>query len=186
MRQSFRLGRVGGTDVSVHWTVPALAATMTACLYGFALPSAAAGRTPAAYANAAVQIVVLTLASLLVHELAHVLVARRYGSALRRLTILPVGGWSEPDRVATARAGLVVALAGPAVNLLLSGAAEVAVMAAKTLGLSALTVVALTWISAVNIGLALVNVFPVAPLDGARVVRAIASRRARIVDGTVP
>jgi Zn-dependent protease len=118
MRESLRLGRIGGTDIRVHWTVPTLAVPMAVGLYAVALPSAVAGRSSAAYGNAAVQIVMLALTSLVAHELAHVLVTHRYRVAVRNVTILPVGGWAEPDGVVPTRAELVVAAVGPAVNVL--------------------------------------------------------------------
>jgi Zn-dependent protease len=160
MRQSIRMGRIGGIEIGLHWSVQVAGALMAYALFRVALPAADPGRPALAYARAAVETTVLVLMCLILHELAHVWVARRLGIAVRRITLLPLGGVRElAGGACRTRAQLLVAAAGPAANLLQSGAAEVAVLLAKTLGLPALTVASLTWLSAANILIAVVNLF---------------------------
>jgi Zn-dependent protease len=107
----------------------------------------------------------LVFGSVLAHELGHALTARRFGVGTREILLLPIGGVAllegEAERP---RHDLLIALAGPAVSLVLGGVAW---------GLSLLTSGDLFWLLAeINLALGLFNLVPAFPLDGGRVVRA--------------
>src|SRR6266852_345923 len=72
-------------------------------------------------ASTAIYILAL-FGSVLLHELGHALVARRFGIRTIEIVMFPIGGVSRPDRPPKAREELWIALAGPAVNLLIAGA----------------------------------------------------------------
>jgi Zn-dependent protease len=174
MRQTVPLGRVAGVPVGLHWSVLAIVLLLAHGLAVAMLPAAAPDRTAAAYWTVALATATAFLGSVLVHEFAHVLVARHYGVRVRRVTLWLLGGMAEFETEPPhARAGLWTALAGPAVSLLCAavfgaGAAEVG-----DLGTSPLTAASLTWLALGNGVLAAFNLLPGAPLDGGRAIAAV-------------
>lgn len=79
LRGRVPIGRFGGISVGVHWSALVIFALIVQLLGAAVLPAAVPGRPPAAYWSVAVGGSACFLVSLLAHELAHALVARRYG-----------------------------------------------------------------------------------------------------------
>jgi len=114
------------------------------------------------------------MGSLLAHELAHSLVARRNGLKVEGITLWLLGGVSRlqgeiPDPGAEIR----VAGVGPLVSLLLGAAFSLVAWLLHTSGVGDVVVAALAWLGGINIILAVFNVIPAAPLDGGRLLRAV-------------
>jgi Zn-dependent protease len=116
-------------------------------------------------------------AGIVLHELGHSLVAMRYGCGVRQILLLPIGGVAQLSHFPEEpRAEVWIALAGPAVSLLLSGALGLAYVLLSAVGWMALA--ALCFILAVlNLALALFNLLPSFPMDGGRVFRALLTPR---------
>lgn len=147
------LGRYAGIPVRVHWSM-----ALVAALFGTNL-AAALGIVPG---------IVATLAfflSILAHEFGHAIVARRYGVQTESIDLWALGGVARLDRESpTPKADGLIALAGPAVSLLIG---------AVTFGMAfVLDSQVLGWVGFVNLVLAVFNMLPGAPLDGGRVLRA--------------
>ncbi len=158
---SLRLGTIFGISVQLHWSAGIIALLLGANL-------AAAVGWPAALVG-----VLAFLASILAHELAHALVARRFGVGTESIQLWALGGVARLDRAApTARADGWIAAAGPIASV---AAGAVAIVAWWSLGAgSGGSIVAmLGWIGAINALLALFNLLPGAPLDGGRILRAV-------------
>jgi Zn-dependent protease len=177
------LGCWAGVRVSAHWSVLVFVALLTDLLAAGVLPDAAPGRAGAAYLGVALAVAALFVAGLLGHELAHALVARRYGMHVERITLWMLGGvtdlGAEPP---SPRADAAIAAAGPLTSLVLgAGFAGLAWLAGGGLVGSALA-----WLAAVQILLGVFNLMPGAPLDGGRLLRALLWRhyrdRARAAD----
>src|SRR5438876_10808923 len=121
MRPTFRLGRVAGVEVGFHWSLLAIGALLVGSLAGSMLPQAVP-HAHGSYLSAAVLAVVLFFASILAHELAHSIVARRQGQAVNGITLWLLGGVSELGTESkNARDELHVAIAGPLTSLALAG-----------------------------------------------------------------
>jgi Zn-dependent protease/CBS domain-containing protein len=121
-------------------------------------------------------------ASILLHELGHTLVARRYGIRTLEIVMFPIGGVSRPERPPEAREELPIALAGPLVNFLI--AAALAAWVASRQGFVALEKLAeptdanlAERIALGNLLLFLFNLLPAYPMDGGRILRSLLALR---------
>src|ERR1043166_9679444 len=114
MRWSFHVARIAGIDVRIHVTFFLLLVWIASIFYG-------SGGTQAAISG--VVFVVLLFLCVLLHEFGHDLGARRYGINTPDITLLPIGGVARLERMPDKPSEeVVVALAGPAVNILIAGA----------------------------------------------------------------
>ncbi len=110
--------------------------------------------------------------SVLLHELAHALVARQYGVATRRITLFIFGGVAElEDEPPTPVAEFVIAIAGPVASFGLALLGSLAVGLVLALSGSIPLSMAIVWVSRMNLMLAVFNLLPAFPLDGGRVLR---------------
>src|SRR6266508_2682232 len=173
MRETFRFGTVAGIPIGAHWSALALLLVVTNGLAGAGLPELVPGYSMGAYWLTAAVATVLLLGCVLLHELAHALLARRYGVPVERITLWALGGFSllggEPE---TPRAAFWISASGPLTSLCLgafAGGAGLLLDAAHAPGL--VTVSAL-WLAVMNVVLGLFNLLPGVPLDGGRVLRA--------------
>lgn len=177
MRDAMPLGRIAGFQIKVHWSVVVILWLFTWSL-ATALPNAVKGYSRPTYWAAGAGGALVLLASLLAHELAHAVVARRMGVRVGDVTLWLFGGVTtlhgEPK---TPKAAFRIAAAGPATSLASAAAFAVsaAVLAAVHFGTIAVSVV--WWLAVINLVLGLFNLLPGAPLDGGRLVRAYLWRR---------
>lgn len=150
--------------ISPYWLVFAVVLVV---LYANGLETAITG-TRDRYIVAAA-FVLLLYVSVLVHELAHCVVALRFGLPVRRVLLYPLGGYSEIEQEpATPSREALISAAGPAVSLVLAGAGyELAKVVAH--GLPHLLIAQLFW---ANLIVGLFNLLPGLPLDGGRIFRA--------------
>ncbi len=167
MRWSYRLARIAGIDTRVHLSFALLLAWVAWEAYG------ASGS--ALGAALGVAFVLLMFGAVLLHELGHALTARRYGIPTRAITLYPIGGVAElMGEARTPRQELLIAVAGPAVNLVLAALFGAVAFFVEPSGLVGTFVKGLAW---ANLGLGLFNLLPAFPMDGGRVLRAALTRR---------
>jgi Zn-dependent protease len=113
---------------------------------------------------------VLLYASVLVHELGHVVMARRYGIPVRRITLQLLGGISElEDEASTPGRQFAIAIAGPVLSLALAAIGAIALAVTDVAGAVGLLLLQVT---AANALVGLFNLLPGLPLDGGHLVRA--------------
>lgn len=180
-RRPGRVGAVAGIGIYVHWTFLLLVAwiMVSHLLQGHGVQAGIAG----------VAFIGMLFACVLLHELGHALVGKHYGIRTRDITLYPIGGVARLERIPERPAEeLLVALAGPAVNVAIAAVAAVVVVATDSAFLPSHS----GWMGAglastlfiVNISLAVFNLIPAFPMDGGRVLRAVLAMRMDYVRAT--
>ncbi len=171
---SLKLGKLLGVEVYLHFTFLLLLAFL-----GFAY-----WRSTRDVASTLLGIgfVLALFGCVVLHELGHALMARRFGIRTRDITLLPIGGVARLERMPESpMQELWVALAGPAVNGVIAAVLFAGLIA--TDGLAPARDIGVTegsfWqrLMALNLVLAAFNLLPAFPMDGGRVLRALLSTR---------
>ena len=117
---SWRLGRVAGVDIELHWTWAIAFALVTASLAATVFPPAAPGLPGAVYLIMGVASAIALFGSILLHELGHAWQAGREGVPTDRVTLWVFGGIAQMRRrFPSAGAEFRIAIAGPLVTLAL-------------------------------------------------------------------
>lgn len=174
MKSALKLVTVRGIAVSVHWTFLLL-------ILWIVIQNLRTGAATGAIIWTVAFVMAIFLCVIL-HELGHAFAAQHYGIRTRDIILYPIGGVARLETIPRKpKQELVVALAGPLVNL---------VIAAVLLPWSAIPSMEgaetefqigpdnfLFAFASVNIWLALFNLVPAFPMDGGRVFRAILSFR---------
>ncbi len=174
MRWSWKLGRVSGIRIQVHWTFLILIAWVI-------VVHVARGATAVAVIGG-VFLVLAVFGCVVLHELGHALTARRFGIGTRDITLLPIGGVARLERMPTEpRQELLVAAAGPLVNVVIAAVLLVALSAGDALRpVQEIAVVGgnlpaqLLWVNVMLVGF---NLLPAFPMDGGRILRALLAYR---------
>jgi Zn-dependent protease/CBS domain-containing protein len=173
VRSSLTLGRIKGIVVGVNWSVIVIVVFVAVGLAVDRFPNDAPGYTTGVYWFAAIVTGILLVVSILVHELAHSLVAVRSGVEVDSITLWALGGVSRLKGTAKSpRDEFEIAVVGPLTSLaigILSGAVALVLDAASS---SRLAVSVFAWFAGINVILAVFNLIPAAPLDGGRVLSA--------------
>lgn len=170
-RGSLRIARLLGVDVRVHWSFLVLVLLV------------AWGSNGLAELGQWLLWIVAVFASVLVHEFAHCVVARRRGAVVKDILLLPIGGLSQMESLPEAPPDeLAIAIVGPLTSLAL-GLLAVAGGLALHARLWPPTLFAGAWLARLawlNFLLGAFNLLPALPMDGGRVLRAaLASHRGR-------
>jgi Zn-dependent protease len=154
--------------IDLSWFV--VAALVTWQLSALTFPSQLPNLAPGTYWLMGIAGALAYFVSILLHELAHSVMARGYGVAIRGITLFIFGGVSEmTEDPPSAQAELMIAAAGPAASLGLAGALALA----TGLDLPGPAVAVLGYLALLNGSLALLNLIPAFPLDGGRLLRAV-------------
>ncbi|HEV7679970.1 MAG TPA: site-2 protease family protein [Candidatus Dormibacteraeota bacterium] len=180
MGESVPLGRIFGIRVGLNWSLIFVFWLVSWSLAQTVFPNAAPGAGSAAYWGAAVLAALIFYVSLLAHEIAHSLVARRRGMAVEGITLWLFGGVSRlQGDPRDPRSELRIAIVGPATSFVIAVVMGVLAFVLSALHVPALIVAVPAWLAWVNALLAVFNLLPAFPLDGGRVLRAILWRRRR-------
>ncbi len=162
-----RVATVAGIPIRLHFT-----------FLLFLVYVALGGRTGGA--GLSVTLVLALFLCVVLHELGHSLVALRYSIPVANITLYPIGGVAQIEKRPTAGQELWIALAGPAVNVVIAAllwgvlSAQGALLPANVVSIGGGGwrgfVEVVMWI---NVSLVLFNMIPAFPMDGGRVFRAI-------------
>ena len=169
MNGNLRIGRFGGVEVRLNWSLLVVFALVVWSLADGVFPSQNPGLSHGVHLAMAFVAAVLFFASVLLHELGHTWRARREGIEIDSITLWLFGGVSQfKGRFASAGAEFRIALAGPLVSLLLGGGFVLIALA----GLPSTVDGVAAWLGYINLSLFVFNMIPALPLDGGRVLHA--------------
>ena len=169
MTSSIRFGRIFGIEVDANWSVIFVFVLWAWQLAVFWLPQAAPNQSQAAYWILGLVGSVLLVASLLAHELAHSLVARRNGERVTGITLWLFGGVSQlSGEPRSPGVEALITVVGPLTSLGLAVLLALLAVAAHALGLPALLSGLFSALAFINLILGLFNLIPAFPVDGGR------------------
>jgi Zn-dependent protease/CBS domain-containing protein len=168
---SIRILRVAGIDISIHFSWLVIFGLVTWSLAQGLFPAAVPGLDQTTYWVVGAISAVLLFVSVLIHELAHSLVARARGLDARAITLFLFGGVStlggEAKKPSTE---FLVAVVGPLSSF---GIAFVVFAIAQVLDTGPLGSTVMGYLVFINVALGFFNLIPGFPLDGGRVFRSI-------------
>ncbi len=177
MKGSIKVARVAGIDIGIHWTFW--------LLIGFFVFISVKDGASSLETLRVVAFIFALFTCVVLHELGHALTAKRFGIQTRDITLLPIGGLARlesiPERPSQE---LLIAIAGPLVNVVIAGGLVVLILAmGVTLeapsepGRGLMFQSLLVNLAFVNVLLVAFNMLPAFPMDGGRVLRAILATR---------
>jgi Zn-dependent protease len=171
---SVRLGRLAGIPIGIHPLWLAVVALITWALGADYFPQQVDGIAPVAAYALGLASALLLFASILLHELGHAVVARRYGVEVEEIDLWLLGGVARMSGEARRpQDELRFALAGPAVTLVIALAFGAILVALPADGLAALRAMVEYQVT-INAVILVFNLLPAFPLDGGRVARSLA------------
>jgi stage IV sporulation protein FB len=173
MGWSFNIGSIAGTAIRIHITFLLFLAWI---FFG----SYTSGGAEAAWNSLAFML--LLFACVVAHEFGHIFMARRFGVTTPMVTLLPIGGVAQLERIPEKPwEEFLVAIAGPAVNIVIAAALVLLFGASlepqNLAAVDDVSVGILDRLAVVNIFLVLFNMIPAFPMDGGRVLRAALASR---------
>lgn len=174
MKWSLKLVRIAGIDVYIHATFFILIAWAGLTFWFIA------GNLSAVISG--VSFILVLFACVVMHEYGHALTARRYGILTLHITLLPIGGVASMEKMPDdPKQEILVALAGPAVNLVIAFVLWLWLVLSNTLmPLAQFSFTEGSFaerIMLINLVLAVFNLIPAFPMDGGRVLRAVLAMR---------
>ena len=172
MRATFHLGKIAGVDVGIHYSMFAMVALVSWSLADGFLPQRYPGWSTQAYWGTGVLSALLLFTSVLVHELAHSVVARLRNFPVEGITLFILGGVT--NMTADARRPmdeLAISIVGPLTSLAVAAAFWTALLTSSANDSPARFVV--WYLAFINLVVAVFNMLPAFPLDGGRVLRSI-------------
>ena len=172
---SLQLGRILGVPIRLHWSFMLFLGCMMYLRYGSDYPWADVVRIAS--------FLILLFGCVLLHELGHALMAKRFGVKTHHITLMPFGGMAllegTPKRPIQE---MWIAFAGPLANLLIAAALSVVLICTTEQGISFIGITEgifdyrlhfFQLLVFVNMLLFVFNLFPIYPFDGWRMLRAL-------------
>lgn len=174
MKWAWKISRIAGIDIYVH-------ASFFILIAWVALSYWSIGQSVTAVIEG-VGFILALFACVVMHEFGHALTARRYGIRTKHITLLPIGGVASLERMPEdPKQEITVALAGPAVNIVIAFVLWILLSVSGSLESMEQFSLAegsfLQRLMILNLVLAIFNLLPAFPMDGGRVLRAALAMR---------
>jgi Zn-dependent protease len=173
MAGSFRLFRILGFDVFIHWSWVIIFILSTWSLAAGYLPDVYPGWSPGRRWAIGALTSALFFASVLAHELSHSVVARRRGLPVTGITLFIFGGVSAlAGEARSAKDEFWIAIVGPLTSIVAGIAFAGLWLVARGAEIKGMQAVC-GYLAYINVAVALFNLLPGFPLDGGRVLRSL-------------
>ena len=177
-RRAFRLGRLAGIEIAVHGAYPLFTLLLVCVLGSVTFPTLLPDSNASTHWLLALVVALGETAAGFAHELGHSLVAAAHGRVVHSITLY---GWAAATRrtpgAPDGREAFLIAMGGPASHVVLAATCwSVHLVLA---GLLPVASVAFALLAIVNVILGVLNLLPVAPLDGRRALVAWSDARSR-------
>jgi Zn-dependent protease/CBS domain-containing protein len=170
MKRNIHVGKYLGIDVYLHYSWFLIFLLLAWALATGFFPQRWPGHAASAYWIMGVLSSILLFVSVLLHELSHSVVANRHGMKVDRITLFFFGGMaSTHEKHISPKREFQMAIAGPAMSLLISG---VSLAVYNITGIFYIAAIA-NYLFRINLILAIFNLVPGFPLDGGRILRSI-------------
>lgn len=180
MRWSFKMGKIFGIDFRIH---------VTFFLLLFFIYVSALKQYGTRTAIMAVLFICAIFGCVLIHEIGHSLIARRYGKEAKSITLLPIGGVATMEEMPEKpQQEIAMSIIGPLINLAIAGVLFLFV--GQWSGIKVVNMYPdsmnsfLSGLISVNIILAVFNLIPAFPMDGGRVLRGLLALRMDFIQAT--
>jgi Zn-dependent protease len=186
--RGFRLGHIASVEIRLDWSLIIIFALITVNLSMGLFPYWHPEWSAVLHWTVALGAAVLFIASILVHEISHALVARTQEIPVSRITLFLFGGVAHMEKEPPSpKAEFLMAVIGPIVSIVIGAASTALGLWLAERGMSPLPgesslpnvrsvgplATLLLWLGPVNILLGVFNIIPGFPLDGGRVLRSI-------------
>lgn len=171
---SIRIGRLFGIPLEVNptWFVVFFLVVLSLS-FGY-FPEAFPDRSAAVNVVSGIVTALAFFASIVLHETSHSLVARAGGIRISRITLFVFGGVAQMDEEPrTPGREFVMAIAGPAMSMLISAVSWLAFTGLRAAGASDVWWAPIQYLAVINLSVGVFNLLPGFPLDGGRVLRSI-------------
>lgn len=168
-----KLFSISGFDIKIDpsWLIIVVLIAWSLSQHYF--PTTLPGETSAVYLVMAAAATLLFFASLLLHELAHSVVARRFGVSVGGITLFLFGGVAELEAEPhSPKAEFLIAIAGPVMSVGLSISFLFLAWISPYVGGLLFVAQVFSYLATINLILAVFNLVPAFPLDGGRMLRA--------------
>jgi Zn-dependent protease/CBS domain-containing protein len=172
MKHSLTLGRPFGIRIAVHWTFLLIIAWVI-----FLNLQQGATAQQVLYS---VLFIIAIFICVVIHELSHSLTARRYGIPTKSITLLPIGGLADLQKMPEKpQQEFAVSVAGPLSNIVIALIITIVLLITNNLNLSSTYFQSITGknffivLMFANLMLAVFNLLPAFPMDGGRIFRSL-------------
>lgn len=174
MKGSLVIGKIKGIEIEINISWLVIFALLTYMLATSYFPVNYPEWNETVNWILATVMALMFFSSVLLHELSHSLVSIRQGLIVKKITLFIFGGMAQIEKeVDDPVKELKIAIAGPAMSIVLAGIFFLFANVLAAAGAQAYFIVPFTYLATVNIILAIFNMVPAFPLDGGRVLRAI-------------
>ncbi len=176
MKQSFKICKIFGIDISVHFSLLFILAFLTYALYVNPPPFGFSNLVGVERIVLSILTAILVFVCILIHELSHSLVAMRFGAKVRGIVLFIFGGVALIENIPREpKKEFLMALAGPMASLSIALISFLATPLHKQF---------FFLLGYFNLILGLFNLIPAFPMDGGRILRSILARKMGFVKAT--